>query len=126
MHAVPIFIASLIAILGLVFTLYNNSGWLCWIAKYPRGCSGSDCTRGQHTDIFRWVHYAIIWSAIICVTVGMYLIYLTVKKFEKREAEENNEEVARMERSRKVAIQSALFVGALYLTWSFTTVSLVV
>jgi len=53
----------------------------------------------------------------------MYLIYLKVKTFDKREAQENNEEVARMERSRKVAIQSALFVGALYLTWSFTTVT---
>eukprot|EP00984_Skeletonema_dohrnii_P022716 scaffold11812_cov137-Skeletonema_dohrnii-CCMP3373.AAC.4 len=121
MHAIPILIALTIAILGLPFTLYNNSGWLCWIAKYPKGCSGSECTRGVHADIFRWVHYAIIWSAIIGVTVGMYLIYLKVKSFDRREAEENNEEVARMERSKKVAIQSALFVGALYLTWSFTT-----
>ena len=123
MHAVPILIASTIAILGLPFTLYNNSGWLCWIAKYPKGCSGLDCTRGVHADIFRWVHYAIIWSAIICVTVGMYLIYLKVKSFDRREAQENNDEVAIMERSRKVAIQSALFVGALYLTWSFTTIT---
>lgn len=123
MHAVPIVIASTISILGLVFKLYNNSGWLCWIAKYPKNCSGPTCTRGEYADIFRWVHYAIIWSAIICVTLGMYLIYLTVKDFEKKEAEENNEENARMERSRKVAIQSALFVGALYLTWGFTTVS---
>jgi len=123
MHAIPILIALTIAILGLPFTLYNNSGWLCWIAKYPKGCSGSECTRGVHADIFRWVHYAIIWSAIIGVTVGMYLIYLKVKSFDRREAEENNEEVARMERSKKVAIQSALFVGALYLTWSFTTVT---
>lgn len=123
MHAVPIVIASTIAILGLVFKLYNNSGWLCWIAKYPKNCSGPTCTRGEYADIFRWVHYAIIWTAIICVTLGMYLIYLTVKDFEKEEAEENNEENARMERSRKVAIQSALFVGALYLTWSFTTIT---
>lgn len=57
------------------------------------------------------------------MTVGMYLIYLKVKSFDRREAQENNDEVARMERSRKVAIQSALFVGALYLTWSFTTVT---
>ncbi len=123
MHAMPILIALTIAVLGLPFKLYNNSGWLCWIAKYPKGCSGSDCTRGVHADIFRWVHYAIIWSAIISVTVGMYLIYLKVKSFDMREAQENNDEVARMERSKKVAIQSALFVGALYLTWSFTTVT---
>jgi hypothetical protein len=122
MHALPIFIALTFSIIGLPLTLYNNSGWLCWIAKNPKGCDGPECTRGKYSDIFRWVHYAIIWSAIILVTVGMYLIYLTVRKFDKREAEENNEEVARMARTKKVAIQSFLFCGAMYLTWSFTTV----
>ena len=36
MHAVPTAVAFLIAILGVPFRLYNNSGWLCWIAPYPK------------------------------------------------------------------------------------------
>ena len=127
MHALPITIALTIAILGLPFKLYNNSGWLCWIASYPAGCSPEDgtCTRGEHADIFRWVHYTIIWSAILFVTGGMYSIYRKVKISERIQSEEEMDmEVARRgEKSKKVAIQAALFVGGLYLTWIFTTVS---
>ena len=127
MHALPITIALTIAILGLPFKLYNNSGWLCWIASYPAGCSPEDgtCTRGEHADIFRWVHYTIIWSAILFVTGGMYSIYRKVKISERIQSEEEmDREVARRgEKSKKVAIQAALFVGGLYLTWIFTTVS---
>lgn len=123
MHVIPIIIASTIAILGLVFDLYNASGWLCWIANYPQGCSGDECERGEYSDIFRWVHYAIIWTAIILVTVGMLSIYFKVRDYERELAQESNDEAAyRGSKSKKVAIQAALFVGALYLTWAFTTV----
>lgn len=122
MHLVPVTIASTIAILGLPFKLYNNSGWLCWIATYNCDDDGT-CERGQHADIFRWVHYAIIWSAILTVTVGMYSIYRKVKISERIQSEEMDADVVRRGRkSKKVAIQAALFVGALYLTWIFTTV----
>ena len=121
MHIMPMTIALTIAVLGLPFDLYNNSGWLCWIAPYPAGCSGDECERGEHANIFRWVHYAIIWSAILFVTGGMGSIWWKVRVQESREM---NEEAARRgSKSKKVAIQAALFVGALYLTWLFTTVS---
>lgn len=126
MHIIPIAVAFTIAILGIPFTLYNNSGWLCWIAAYPRGCNQMDpntCERGEHADIFRWVHYAIIWSAILSVTVGMYTIYKKVRLQERIQSQEMNDDSARRgNKSKKVAIQAALFVGALYLTWIFTTV----
>jgi len=126
MHAIPVTISLTIAILGLPFKLYNNSGWLCWIAAYPVGCQADGtCTRGEHADIFRWVHYAIIWSAILSVTVGMYSIYRNVRTQERIQSEEmdSDEIVHRSTKSKKVAIQAALFVGALYLTWIFTTIT---
>eukprot|EP00571_Detonula_confervacea_P012427 CAMPEP_0172304196 /NCGR_PEP_ID=MMETSP1058-20130122/5628_1 /TAXON_ID=83371 /ORGANISM="Detonula confervacea, Strain CCMP 353" /LENGTH=431 /DNA_ID=CAMNT_0013015321 /DNA_START=305 /DNA_END=1600 /DNA_ORIENTATION=+ len=125
MHILPVAISSTIAVLGLPFKLYNNSGWLCWIATYPSGCQATDtCTRGENADIFRWVHYAIIWSAILLVTAGMYSIYRMVKRQELIQSQEMNAEVVyRGTKSKKVAIQAALFVGALYLTWIFTTIT---
>mmetsp|Transcript_13580 Transcript_13580/g.30931 ORF Transcript_13580/g.30931 Transcript_13580/m.30931 type:complete len:328 (+) Transcript_13580:70-1053(+) len=126
MHLVPISLALTIAVLGLPFTLYNNSGWLCWIAAYPRGCqSNGTCARGEHADIFRWVHYAIIWSAILFVTAGMYSIYRRVHLQERRQSQYqlDNDVVRRGEKSKKVAIQAGLFVGALYITWIFTTIT---
>ena len=127
LHLIPMTVALTISILGLPFKLYNNSGWLCWFASYPKGCSQEDgtCTRGEHANTFRWVHYAIIWSAILYVTWGMYSIYLEVRKLEKEDSRERGNPDARRrgEKSKKIMIQSALFVGSLYLTWLFTTVS---
>ena len=130
MHLMPICIAFLISILGIPFTLYNNSGWLCWIAQYPKSCNpghareSGTCERGEHSNIFRWVHYAIIWSAILFVAGGMCSIYRMVKQQERAQSQEMNVR-ARSLKSKKVAIQAALYVGGLYLTWIFTTVSVV-
>lgn len=121
MHIVPIATAFLIAILGIPFTLYNNSGWLCWIATYPGGChKDGTCTRGEHANIFRWVHYAIIWSAILSVTAGMTSIYLKARNQEKQQA---GGDAPRGSKSKNVVIQAWLFVGALYVTWFFTTIT---
>jgi hypothetical protein len=126
MHLVPVIVASTISVLGLVFQLYNNSGWLCWFAENPFGCTSDpdvECIRGELAEPFRWFHYAIIWSAICFIGYEMYSIYTFVKAFER--AEEIDEEgMYRGTKAKKVAIQSGLFVGALYLTWFFTTVSL--
>jgi len=105
MHLIPITVAFTIAILGIPFTLYNNSGWLCWIASYPGKCEGDTCTRGEHADIFRWVHYAIVWLAILSVTVGMYSIYRKVRDEERIQSQEMDEDAVRWGgKSKKVAI----------------------
>lgn len=67
--------------------------------------------------------YAIIWSAIFFIGYEMYSIYSFVKAYERTEYAESNEEGrTRGTKAKKVAIQAGLFVGALYLTWFFTTV----
>jgi hypothetical protein len=54
----------------------------------------------------------------------MYSIYAFVRAYER--AEENDEEGRyRGTKAKKVAIQAGLFVGAVYLTWFFTTVRLI-
>mmetsp|Transcript_29059 Transcript_29059/g.57993 ORF Transcript_29059/g.57993 Transcript_29059/m.57993 type:complete len:436 (+) Transcript_29059:79-1386(+) len=131
MHIMPTTLAFTISILGIPFKLYNNSGWLCWIAAYPGGCQQTGtCTRGEYADMFRWIHYAIIWSAISFVTAGMYAIYRKVKTEEANinsrrlpYDQDADDIVRRNKKARKVAIQAALFIGALYLTWVFTTIT---
>lgn len=125
MHTIPTVVAALIALLGLPFKLYNNSGWLCWFAEYPSNCKeNGNCVRGEHSEIFRWVHYVIIWSAIAFVSVQMYSIYRKVREQEGIVAQQADAETTRRgTKAKKVAVQAALFVGALYMTWFFTTVS---
>mmetsp|Transcript_12950 Transcript_12950/g.21455 ORF Transcript_12950/g.21455 Transcript_12950/m.21455 type:complete len:386 (+) Transcript_12950:102-1259(+) len=87
LHVVPITIAAIMAIAGLPFLVYNNAaGFNCWYGSYPTtGCSmDGTCTRGEHADIFRWVHYAIVWAAIIVVICCMVVIYMVVRDTEKK------------------------------------------
>ena len=153
LHVLPLVVGWTMGIAGLPLTLYNPSGWLCWYAPYPGNCLNDPdvpCESGKLAFVFRWVHYGIIWSAIFFVTVGMFLIYRKVqlneaktKRFRqhvhpdvkdaprpaRRLSFINRQENALREqqeaagRSRKVANQAMLFVGALYFTWIFTTVS---
>jgi len=89
LHAFPLITGWFMAIVGLPLSLFNNSGWLCWIAPYPSQCLVDPtvpCERGALASVFRWVHYGLIWSAIAFVTAGMTAIYLTVRRKEKASA----------------------------------------
>ncbi|KAL3815478.1 hypothetical protein ACHAXA_000715 [Cyclostephanos tholiformis] len=125
MHAMPIAISSIISITGLPFEIYNDAGFLCWMAAYPTGCQSDDaCTRGIRANVFRWVHSGIIWSAIFLIALGMYSIYRKVREEERMQSrDDDGAEDSRGRKSRQVAKQALLFVGALYLTWIFTTIS---
>lgn len=118
LHAVPLLFGFTMAILGLVFDLFNPSGWLCWYAPFPQGCAGDECERGKHASLFRWIHYFIIWSSILFNTLAMFLIFKSVRDVEKKTRRFSLDENYQ---SRKVAKQALFFVGALYLTWFFTT-----
>merc|ERR1711937_535631 len=124
-HAIPITVGLSMAVAGLPLTLYNNSGYLCWYAPYPAGCTSTDphtCTRGEIAGTFRWIHYGIIWSCIAFVTFTMASIYLSVRKLEDVVITKNSimSNTSRT-KSRAVAVQALLYVCALYLTWTFTT-----
>ena len=88
-HGVPVSVGLLMGIVGLPLQLYNNSGWLCWYAPFPAGCTAEDgnCTRGALAPTFRWIHYALVWTAIVFITVAMLAIYWTVRKQEVRSLE---------------------------------------
>ncbi|KAG7337964.1 hypothetical protein IV203_032097 [Nitzschia inconspicua] len=84
-HGFPILIGLAMAIVGLPFQLYNNSGWLCWYAVYPLNCDvDGTCERGVMAPLFKSIHYSIVWMSIIFVTFGMLFIYITVRKQETR------------------------------------------
>ena len=157
-HIVPNFFAWTIGFVALGFQTYNNAGWNCWLASYPKGCNAElgQCTRGEHVFIFRWLHYAIIWSAVSVVTIAMIVIYASVYIQEKSTArftdhrrgsvmrpppttQQANDagpaslaesggsgRTQKTSKSRKVMEQAFFFCIAMYLTWIFTTVSEIV
>ena len=113
-------------IMGLVFSIFGPAGHLCWyVTDHPGG-------------LLRKIHYGIIWSAITCVAVGMLLIYWDVRtkdrameKFKYHRSVDMTPEELKKKRkaerrsgnARKAAQHAGLLVGAMYLTWTFSTVS---
>ena len=125
-HIIPIGIGFSMALAGLPFNLYNNSGFLCWYAPYPAGCDTVEphtCTRGEYAGVFRWIHYGIVWTAIVFVTYLMASIYSAVRLQEEISTERKFATTnPAIKKSRAIATQAMLYVCALYLTWAFTTV----
>eukprot|EP00535_Pseudo-nitzschia_heimii_P010230 CAMPEP_0197190996 /NCGR_PEP_ID=MMETSP1423-20130617/22605_1 /TAXON_ID=476441 /ORGANISM="Pseudo-nitzschia heimii, Strain UNC1101" /LENGTH=502 /DNA_ID=CAMNT_0042643505 /DNA_START=351 /DNA_END=1860 /DNA_ORIENTATION=+ len=120
-HVIPIGAGFVMAVIGLVFSLYNNSGFLCWYAPYPAGCDTVEphtCTRGEYAGAFRWIHYGVVWTAIALVTVSMASICSAVRLQEQITVDRKS---AATRHSREIAEQAVLYVCALYLTWVFTT-----
>ena len=88
-HIIPVSVGIIMSICGIIFKLYNNSGWLCWYAT-PSLPTDIDMEENEYNKIvrlvgmFRWIHYGIVWSAILSVSVGFYLIYRKVKSIEAK------------------------------------------
>mmetsp|Transcript_23832 Transcript_23832/g.35203 ORF Transcript_23832/g.35203 Transcript_23832/m.35203 type:complete len:260 (-) Transcript_23832:232-1011(-) len=125
-HSIPISVGLTMAIVGLPLTLFNNSGFLCWYAPFPAGCDNNTditCTRGNLAGTFRWIHYGVIWSAILFITYAMTSIYLSVRRQEGKVQGSIMSNGSRRKKSDAVKTQALLYVCALYLTWFFTTVN---
>lgn len=106
-------------------------GTACWIAPYPLGCQESwrnggltTCERGNNATLYIWLFDLIPkWSAILLVTINMWLIHRSVRLQESKTKQYriiaastlNNKKKPSL--SKRLARQSYLYVGALYITY---------
>ena len=124
LHAVPI-----VAGLGTSFTalglkLFNGAGWICWIAP---GLPNHPERHNPIFGVFRLAFlYADAWAIILFLAVVMLIIYIHVLRQEKSLDKYVSSSFASKKRkqSRKIRNQAFLYVGAMYLTWVFGSVSL--
>jgi len=113
---------------AMLLDLYNNDSWECWIAPLPMDCDESwknggetNCIRGDNASLYRWVfYYALLWAAILLVTVCMFLVYRAVLLQERRAARWGHRDT---QLAKKVANQGYWYCGAFYITWLFPTVT---
>lgn len=126
LHAVPV-----VAGLGTSFTalglkLFNGAGWICWIAS---GLPNHPERHNPSFGVFRLAFlYADAWAIILFLAVVMLVIYVHVLRQEKSLDKYVSSSFASKKRkqSRKIRNQAFLYVGAMYLTWVFGSVSLFV
>lgn len=130
LHGVSIGIGLGTSFAGIGLKLYNNDMWECWISPYPLDCKESwkygsegNCIRGDNASLYRWVfYYAILWTAIVVVTVCMVSVYRFVLHQEKA-SEKYGSHSHERKFSKKVATQGYWYCGAFYATWFFPTVT---
>ena len=127
-HAWPIFIGLGSSIAGVPLTLFNPSGFLCWIQASPGGCDQNDdveCDRGPLAYVFRWAFfYAWIWFYFVVNGALIAKVYHSVLEQERKtdKYKTPGQKVDR-KRSRSVANQALLFMLAYYITFLFGTIT---
>ena len=94
-HAVPVAFFLITGITGLSLKVFNaiilpELG--CWLGSYPRGCMYTNtCTRGykiaEYIDWYAWgFGYFWLFLCVAIVLVNSVLIYSTIRKQERRNA----------------------------------------
>lgn len=145
MHVVPLSLGVGTAVASSVLNLYNPANWDCWIAPHPPDCHQSytlfgtgevsDCERGDNATIYQWAFFfGPLWTAILAISITMGILFRHVRAqddrmqrydFGARRVTANGQPVRRRSsiRTRQVWNQSALYVGAFFVTWIFPTLA---
>ena len=100
---------------ALVLDLYQDANWDCWISPAKQ--------------TFQWAFFFIpLWLVIIFVVILMLKIFLHVLKEERNSMRWSriSDCVVRLRKTRAVAKQGALYVGAFFVTWLFPTISRII
>ena len=120
---------------SVALDLFNSANLWCWIAETPSGCNESyntkgetDCLRGDNAMLYRWsFYYALVWFALLFVGVIMFKVYMTFRKLETANARYatamSSSGKKQASRARMVGTQGIWFVGAMYITYFFPTIS---
>jgi len=115
MHAFALLFGITTATTALALNLYEDANWDCWISPTKQ--------------TFQWAFFfAPLWIAIIFVITCMFKIYLHVRTAERNSIRwsQVSGRVVRLTKTRAVAQQGALYVGAFFVTWLFPTIARVV
>lgn len=124
----PLCHVFIVGVMGAVFAagipleIYNPLfGGTCWAAAYPPGCAtsddGSSCTRGGTAGRIYGEGLHIAYILLFCtLLIANFMIYWTVRQTEKRTDRYNANET--QSQSRLAAIQSMLFCGAFFTTYT--------
>lgn len=124
LHLVPVIFGLATAIASVKLDLFNSGIFDCWIAPFPQGCDESwrnggttTCERGDNASLYQWVFDLILkWSAILLVTINMFIIHRGVL-IRERAVRRYSIIGRRPSLARQLALQSYLYVGALYITY---------
>jgi len=107
--------------------LYEHARHRLNDGRYPKGCDSEEtCIRGWNGGIYVLAFfYGLLWPALIYVIITQVIIYRGVRSLERRA--DSFSHSARLsartyDKSRRVMVQSLLYVGALLFTYIGPTI----
>mmetsp|Transcript_15331 Transcript_15331/g.21805 ORF Transcript_15331/g.21805 Transcript_15331/m.21805 type:complete len:391 (+) Transcript_15331:258-1430(+) len=136
LHGIVIICHLSFAVIGLSIGLFNPTPGFCYITIGPYGCKANPDVSCPFEISAAWFYegfgQAWIQLAYVVIVVTNLLIWLHVRRQEKEMEKYRTrssvaaEQLSDMEKkssyARSVFIQSMLYVGAFFLTWSWATI----
>ncbi len=136
LHGIVIICHISFAIIGVSIGLFNPTPGFCYIASAPNAWCKTDntCTRFENSAAWFYEAFAQGWIqlAYVGIVVTNALIYLFVRRQENEMAKYRHrgnvvaEQLSDMKKkssyARTVFVQSILYVGAFFLSWSWATI----
>lgn len=110
----PVFYALVTSLLGAIWDIYGSVEWLCWIDNHS-----------DHFMAYRWIFlFAPVWICWIFVSLVMLSLYLSMRKLEQanQRYQHHNNDTNNHDKSKQIAIQGMLYVGAFYVSWLFPSI----
>jgi len=123
LHIFPIVAAGSMAITGWILKLYSSANFVCWIAPYPDECDSQEtCIRGWNFNFYRLAfEYGWVWTILLYVAISMFAIFRHTSTIEKQSDDFKRGRNRRM--SEAVRFQALLYVGSLFSTWIFGSIT---
>jgi len=144
-HAINWTTGLSVAVVGATKKMYGNAFYLCWNGSYPVNCDSPEtCVRGWNYAAYRWVFFfSVIWISLVYNIVTMTLVYFSVRKLEEPVQIDHNSNAnnnidnttdiippapkqQNTRKSKRVMTQAFLYVGAVFLTWTWSTITRII
>lgn len=135
LHAVPVILGLLAAVIPLPYEAYNHAGGaFCWIAPSPGKCEsvekgdgGQACQRGKnYVNLRIWLSFIPCFVTQLIVLLSMLGVIWTVFRIERKSdryvnstGPTNSLSQASRKYTKKVALKCVLYVLAFEITWFF-------
>ena len=133
LHAIPLLFHISLAVVGLVWQVYNPTGIFCWVNAYPPGCVEDPtvpCLRGgERADFFGLnllVYPTFVWTGtlVVCTVIIAFTVWSKYRKSEKFAFEGSTGRGNRTieKRTKRVISQCFLYAGVFINTIIWSTI----
>ena len=123
LHVTSWAIPMVLAVICLVFEMFNPTAFFCYVVTYPIGCDHYDdvpCIRGDRSWMWRSIAQIVPFGVcFLTIVYSMVMIYRTVREQEQAVARYSNAWIKRKARNSRMALtKAAQYIGVFVAVWT--------